>query len=91
MFEKIKSRPNLTQNGAISLLCVVDGHPEKVDQLAHAASAYFDVEVTKDLRLLTIRHYTNELLEELCKDCTVILKQQTPETIQVLLKVERKT
>jgi aspartate kinase len=85
IFEKIKFRPNLTQNAAISLLCVVDDHAEKVDQLAHAAGKFFDVQVKRDLKLLTIRHYNEELLNELCEGCQVILKQQTPETIQVLL------
>jgi aspartate kinase len=85
-FEQIKFKPNLTQNGAISLLCVVDDHPEKVDQLAHAAGKYFDVQVKRELKLLTIRHYNNDLLNELCEGCDIILKQQTPETIQVLLQ-----
>ncbi|HEY0067867.1 MAG TPA: aspartate kinase, partial [Flavisolibacter sp.] len=51
LFEKIKFKPNLTQNAAISLLCVVDAHPEKVDQLAHEASGLFDVQVTQGLTL----------------------------------------
>jgi aspartate kinase len=38
------------------------------------------------LTLLTIRHYNQELIDNLCKDCEVILRQQTPETIQVLLR-----
>jgi aspartate kinase len=86
MFAEIKFRPNLTQNAAISLLCVVDDHPEKVDQLAHAAAQYFDVQVKRDLKLLTVRHYNDEVLAEVCKGCEIILKQQTPETVQVLLK-----
>jgi aspartate kinase len=53
--------------------------------LAHAAGKFFDVQVKRDLKLLTIRHYNEELLNELCEGCQVILKQQTPETIQVLL------
>jgi aspartate kinase len=86
IFEKIKFRPNLTQNAAISLLCVVDDHQEKVERLASEASAYFDVSVTKGLKLLTIRHYNEEILAELCKGCEIVLRQQTPETIQVLLR-----
>ena len=86
IFEQLKFKPNLTQNGAISLLCVIDEHPEKVDQLAHAASAFFDVQLSKNLVLLTIRHYDQSLLETLCKGCEVILQQQTQETIQVLMK-----
>jgi len=86
MFEELKFKPNLTQNAAISLLCVVDEHAEKVDSLAHHASPYFDVQLARDLTLLTIRHYNQQLLSELCKDCEIILQQQTPETIQVLLQ-----
>jgi aspartate kinase len=86
IFEQIKIKPNLTQNGAISLLVVVDDHPEKVDQLAHAASHFFDVSTRKGLTILTIRHYTQELVDELCKDCEIILRQQTAETVQVLMR-----
>ncbi len=86
MFETLKFKPNLTQNAAISLMVVVDEHPEKVDQLAHAASEAFGVTIQRALTLLTIRHYNQNLLDELCRDCEIILKQQTPETIQVLMK-----
>jgi len=86
IFEQIKFRPNLTQNGAVSLLCVVDDHPEKVDQLAHRATEHFNVQLTRDLTLLTVRHYDDALVTALCGDWNAILKQQTPETIQVLLQ-----
>ncbi|MEJ7912745.1 MAG: aspartate kinase [Chitinophagaceae bacterium] len=86
LFDSIKFTPNLTQNGATSIICVVDDHPEKVAHLAHAASTLFEVQVRRNLLLLTIRHYNEGLLNELCKDRTIILKQQTPETVQVLLQ-----
>ena len=34
IFEKLKFKPNLTQNAAISLLCVVDDRPDKVEAFA---------------------------------------------------------
>lgn len=86
MFEETKFRPNLTQNAAISLLCVVDDRPEKVEQLALRASELFDVTVSKNLTLLTIRHYTGSLLEKLTRDAQIVLRQQTPETVQVVMK-----
>ena len=86
IFEELKFRPNLTQNGAVSFLCVIDEHPEKVEGLAHRAAATFDVQLTRGLTLLTIRHYNDGLVSELCGENGIILKQQTPETIQVLLK-----
>lgn len=86
IFQLLKFKPNLIQSAAISLLCVVDDHPAKVQEFAWKASAAFDVNVTKDLTLLTIRHYNDEILDELIGENKTVLKQQTPETIQVLMQ-----
>jgi aspartate kinase len=85
IFESLKFKPNLTQNAAISVLCVIDDHPEKVETLALKAAEHFDVTITRNLHLLTIRHYTQQLLDQLVMDAKILLKQQTPDTIQVLL------
>jgi len=86
LFEKLKVKPNLTQNGAISFVCVLDDQGEKIEKLALGASDIFDVQVTRDLSLLTIRHYTGEYFEKLSKGKIILLRQQTPETIQLLMK-----
>jgi len=85
-FEKLHLKPNLTQNGAISFICVLDDWAEKVEKLAFEASAIFDVELMKGLSLLTVRHYTKEVFEKLTEGKTILLRQQTPETIQLLLQ-----
>jgi len=86
VFEKLKLNPNLTQNGAISFICVLNDHAEKIEQLALEAAAVFDVSVVKELSLLTIRHYTGESFDTLTKGKKVLLRQQTPETIQALIQ-----
>jgi aspartate kinase len=86
LFGKIKLKPNLTQNGAISFLCVLDDHAEKIEMLALEAAAVFDVSLMRDLSLLTIRHYTDELFREMTKEKRVLLRQQTRETVQALMK-----
>ena len=86
MFATIKIRPNLSQNGAISLLNCFDDKPEKIEKLALAASAIFDVQIEKNLTLLTIRHYTEVKIAELTKGKTIVLEQKTTETIQVLMR-----
>jgi len=86
LLEKLSIKPTLTQNGAISFLCVLDDRVEKIETLALEIAQIFDVQVLKGLSLLTIRHYSPELFEKLTKQKTVLLRQQTPETIQVLLK-----
>jgi aspartate kinase len=86
LFEKLKIKPNLTQNGAISFLCVLDDRTEKIEKLAFEASELFDVTVMKNLSLLTIRHYNTGILQRMIKETSILLRQQTPETIQVLMK-----
>ena len=86
LYSQLKMKPNLSQNTAISLLCCFDGHIEKIDQLASDASEIFDVEVEKDLTLLTIRHYDEATIKSMTKDKQIVLEQKTPETIQVLMR-----
>jgi aspartate kinase len=84
LFEKLKIKPNLTQNGAISFLCVLDDRPDKIEKLALEAAELFDVKVMKELSLLTIRHYNKQLFEKMTEGKKVLLRQQTQETIQAL-------
>lgn len=84
IFAHIKIKPNLIQTGAISLQICLDDQPEKIDHLAAEASSIFDVQVEKGLSMLTIRHYTNELLNKMIEGKQIVLKQQDRETVQVL-------
>jgi len=86
MCSQISIKPNLLQTGAISLQLCVDDRADKLEQLAAAASAIFDVQVEKGLHLLTIRHYQQALLKELTAGKDIVLTQQTKETVQVLYK-----
>jgi len=86
LFSKLKIRPNLIQTGAVSLQLCMDHHPEKIDLLAQEASTLFDVQIEKQLSLLTIRHYNKSVLDQLTAGQQMILRQQTPETIQYVLR-----
>ena len=85
LFEKLHIKPNLTQNGAISFIAVLDDRLEKIEKFALEASGLLDVEVMKGLSVLTIRHYNEETINRLTAGKKIILKQQTPETIQFLM------
>ena len=86
IFNAVKLQPNLTQNTAISFVCCFDGHAEKTGQIAADASLLFDVDVERDLSLLTIRHYDNATIEKLTRDKNIILEQRTPETMQAVIR-----
>ncbi|HEY8893313.1 MAG TPA: aspartate kinase [Niastella sp.] len=81
-----KIKPNLMQTGAVTIQVCLDNQTEKIEKLALAAADIFDVQVEKGLTLLTIRHYTEEVLQKMIAGKTVELLQQTPETVQVVLK-----
>ncbi|MBK5272036.1 MAG: aspartate kinase, partial [Bacteroidia bacterium] len=86
LFENLSIKPNLTQNGAISFVCVLDDWAEKYEKLAFEIAEIFDVHATKELTLLTIRHYNNETIEKLTFKKTILLRQQTQETIKLLME-----
>jgi len=86
LMEGLHLKPNLTQYGAIRFLCILDEWPEKIEKLALEASGFVDIQVLKGLSLLTMRHYTRELFEEMTAGKTILLRQQTPDTIQLLLQ-----
>jgi aspartate kinase len=55
-----------------------------LQQLAVLASEIFDVQLEKNLTLLTIRHYDEKLLHEMLEGKNVVLLQRTKETVQAL-------
>jgi aspartate kinase len=86
MMANLKIKPNLIQTHAVHLQLCLDDRSDKIEQLALAASESFEVSVEKGLSLLSIRHYTEALLEKMTKGKEVVLRQQSPETVQVLMK-----
>lgn len=86
LFASLHVRPNLIQSGAVSIQLCMDNRDEKIEKLAHAAGGIFDVEMEKGFMLLTIRHYQKGLLEGMTGGREIRLLQQTPDTVQVLMK-----
>jgi aspartate kinase len=56
LFGELRVKANLMQSGAVSLQVCMDDRPLKIEKLALAAAAEFDVQVERGLTLLTIRH-----------------------------------
>ncbi len=87
ILEKLRIKPNLTQNGAITLVICIDDIPEKTEQLAILASSFFNVQIQKGLTLLTVRHYTKEYLQMNESNTEIIMEQRTLNTIQRLIRM----
>lgn len=89
ILDGLRMKPNLTQNAAITFSICIDDIPEKIAQIASQASSVFDVQIQKNLSLITIRHYTPEFVEAILKDKEIILEQKTSETIQALIREDQ--
>jgi aspartate kinase len=88
LLEDLRIKPNLTQNGAITLMICIDDLPEKTAKLASEASSVFEVNIQKHLTLLTIRHYTAEYLRSSAKNDEILLEQRSATTLQRLIKAD---
>ena len=86
IFAQTRLRPNLIQTGAIGVQICMDDKQDKTDQFAAQAGLLFDVQVEKNLQLLTIRHYEETLLSKMLEGKEVVLLQKTKETVQALFR-----
>ena len=86
MMAKLKIKPNLIQTHAVSLQLCLDDRADKIEKLALAAAEQFDVNVTKGFSLLSIRHYTGEVITRLTAGKSIEIRQQSPSMIQVLMR-----
>ncbi|HXS56875.1 MAG TPA: aspartate kinase [Hanamia sp.] len=85
ILNELRIKPNLTQNAAISLMICIDDIADKTEKLALKISSVFDVQIQKNLTLLTIRHYTSADIELFSKNKEIVLEQKTRETVQMLI------
>ena len=86
LLHDLRVKPNLIQTGAVTIQVCLDDHTEKIEKLAMAASEFFEVQVEKDLTLLTIRHYNEEILQKMIAGKQTELRQQSPDTVQLLMR-----
>ena len=81
-----KMKVDVIQNSAISFSVCIDNIYNNRDKLLQHLKAKFNVTCYDNVSLYTIRHYNEDAIKELEKDKTVLLKQLTQETVQIVTK-----
>ncbi|MBD0831451.1 aspartate kinase [Aestuariibaculum sediminum] len=81
-----KMKVDVIQNSAISFSVCVDDNYDNIEKLLHHLKAKFKVTFYKNVSLYTIRHYNEEAIKQIESDKTVLLKQLTQETVQIVSK-----
>lgn len=85
---ELGAKLNLMQNSALSFSFIVDSEKTDIDALLKAFQEHYEVRFNDELELLTIRHYTPEIIETLCAGKEIILQQKTRQTARIILKAK---
>lgn len=81
-----KMKVEMIQNSAISFSVVVDNKYDNLGPLITKLRSIFRVTWNENVTLYTVRRASNVEIEQLEKDKTVLLKQQSRETVQLVIK-----
>ncbi len=82
---KHRVKVNIVQSSAINFTFVVDDEEHFLPGAIKELSNSFAVRFNRGMELLTIRHYSQEVVEELTKGRTVFLQQKTRSTIRLVM------
>lgn len=84
LLHQYKMKVDVIQNSAISFSVCVDNIYDNLDKLLQHLKAKFKVSCYEDVSLYTIRHYNKLAIQNLEAEKKVLLKQLTPETVQIV-------
>jgi aspartate kinase len=86
LFHQYKMKVSLIQNSAISFSVCIEDKFHNFNDLKAMLSKKFKVSYNENVSLYTIRHFTKDAAEAVEKDKTVLLKQISRETMQIVTK-----
>jgi len=86
LFHQFKLKVNLIQNSAISFAVCVEDKFGNFKDLNAILSKKFKVDFTENVTLYTIRHFDEKAAHTVEENKTVILKQVSRETMQIVTK-----
>ena len=83
---KAKLKVNLIQNSALSLSLCFKNDEKKVAQFFDSIKDSFLARYNENVTLLTIRHYSEDVIDNMTKDKQIYLEQKTRNTARFILK-----
>ncbi len=86
LFHQFKIKVSLIQNSAISFSVCIEDKFGNFNAVKNILSKKFKVAYNENVSLFTIRHFTKEAAEMVENDKTVLLKQISRETMQIVTK-----
>ncbi|WP_396602408.1 aspartate kinase [Algibacter sp. R77976] len=81
-----KMKVDVIQNSAISFSVCVDNVYNNLEKLLQHLKAKFKVTCNENVSIYTIRHYNKAAIAQIETDKTILMKQLTQETVQLVTK-----
>ena len=79
-----KIKINLMQNSALSFSICCDNKVHKIEKLIKELSVRYKVKYNLNIALTTIRHYTDDIVEQMVKGKEVLVEQRSRATVQLV-------
>ena len=86
LFDKYRVWVNMMRNTAISFMVCVPNQPDRLKGLFKDMERDFSVMKEEGVELITIRHYTEEMLTEMKKVKIILLEEKIRKTFQIVAK-----
>jgi aspartate kinase len=86
---RFKFKLNLMQTSAISFSFCIDNHPAILADFIRELQREYEVLYNDDVRLVTIRHFTGEMIREVIGDRPVLVEQRSRSTARFVIPGER--
>ncbi len=86
IFAALNVKINLLQAAAISFVVCIDNSADKLLHLLEQLEGDYKVLRNEGVQLLTVRHYTPEVVADLTRGRYVLLQQKTRQTVQLVVK-----
>ena len=85
ILSRIGIRVNLMQNSALSFSICIDNNPQLVEPLIAELKSMFLVRYNAGLQLITIRYYTQQVIDSIVARRPILLEQRSRATVQILV------
>jgi aspartate kinase len=89
LFQKIadlRLQVNMMQNTAISFSICVNDIDDRADRFAAMIEKDFKVRIERDLELISVRHYQEEVLDTMRRGRIVLLEERIRNTVQMVVR-----
>ncbi len=85
IFAAQQVRINMIQNSAINLKVGMNHDADKIAQLISVLNEEYVVNVNQNVEIITIRHYTTAIIEEVLRGKIILMQQKTPNTFRAVV------